>query len=135
NLDDRRYFGEIDALTDSAVAAIRHSVAPCLKFSKTPRLVPTQLPYRYRCNLGAWGCNCCPNFIPPSHGQVLACVRNESFARNPQGARTLDRPSAHAILTRAQPRGGYFTSTVAPASVNFFLIVSASSLEMPSLMG
>src|ERR1700722_10648255 len=28
----------------------------------------------------------------------------------------------------------YFTSTTAPASVNFFLIVSASSLETPSLM-
>src|SRR5271167_3238403 len=28
----------------------------------------------------------------------------------------------------------YFTSTVAPASVNFFLMVSASSLETPSLM-
>src|ERR1700740_624367 len=30
------------------------------------------------------------------------------------------------------PQGNYLTSTVAPASVNFFLIVSASSLEMPS---
>src|SRR5207302_8892708 len=30
------------------------------------------------------------------------------------------------------PAGIYFTSTVAPASVNFFLIVSASSLETPS---
>src|SRR5437660_5143657 len=30
---------------------------------------------------------------------------------------------------------GYFTSTVAPASVNFFLMFSASSLETPSLMG
>src|SRR5579862_4478707 len=29
---------------------------------------------------------------------------------------------------------GYFTSTVAPASVNFFLMVSASSLETPSLI-
>src|SRR5689334_21385073 len=29
----------------------------------------------------------------------------------------------------------YFTSTVAPASVNFFLIVSASSLLTPSLIG
>src|SRR6202166_5132964 len=28
----------------------------------------------------------------------------------------------------------YFTSTVAPASVNFFLMVSASSLETPSLI-
>src|SRR5579864_6691726 len=31
-------------------------------------------------------------------------------------------------------RPNYFTSTVAPASVNFFLMVSASSLETPSLM-
>src|SRR5215469_15809835 len=32
-------------------------------------------------------------------------------------------------------RENYFTSTVAPASVNFFLIVSASSLFTPSLIG
>src|SRR5690348_7984968 len=37
---------------------------------------------------------------------------------------------------RAPLAGGtYFTSTVAPASVNFFLMVSASSLETPSLTG
>src|SRR5690348_7423690 len=37
---------------------------------------------------------------------------------------------------RAPLAGGtYFTSTVAPASVNFFLMFSASSLETPSLMG
>src|SRR6202011_2307195 len=35
--------------------------------------------------------------------------------------------------TRQQP-GRYFTSTVAPASANFFLMVSASSLLTPSLM-
>src|SRR3984957_19192547 len=29
---------------------------------------------------------------------------------------------------------GHFTSTTAPASVNFFLMVSASSLETPSLI-
>src|SRR5438552_17536185 len=33
------------------------------------------------------------------------------------------------------PESCYFTSTVAPASVNFFLMVSASSLLTPSLMG
>src|SRR5690348_522604 len=37
---------------------------------------------------------------------------------------------------RAPLAGGtYFTSTVAPASVNFFLMFSASSLETPSLIG
>src|SRR5271165_2446946 len=34
-----------------------------------------------------------------------------------------------------QENGGYFTSTVAPASVNFFLMTSASSLLTPSLIG
>src|ERR1700680_4417349 len=36
---------------------------------------------------------------------------------------------------RRQDRLPYFTSTVAPASVNFFLMVSASSLFTPSFMG
>src|SRR5665811_1769466 len=36
---------------------------------------------------------------------------------------------------RRQDRLPYFTSTVAPASVNFFLMVSASSLFTPSLIG
>src|SRR4029077_20802047 len=35
-------------------------------------------------------------------------------------------------LPGIRPPGHHLTSTVAPASVNFFLIVSASSLEMPS---
>src|SRR5579872_3685978 len=33
-----------------------------------------------------------------------------------------------------KPAFRYLTSTIAPASANFFLIVSASSLETPSLM-
>src|ERR1039457_6584126 len=36
---------------------------------------------------------------------------------------------------RYRTRSLYFTSTVAPASVNFFLMVSASSLLTPSLIG
>src|ERR1017187_2073155 len=40
-------------------------------------------------------------------------------------------PEVHA----SGPRNSYFTSTVAPASTNFFLMVSASSLLTPSLTG
>src|ERR1700694_2710090 len=40
------------------------------------------------------------------------------------------RQAALSTVARA-----YFTSTVAPASTNFFLIASASSLLTPSLMG
>src|SRR5208283_3386201 len=53
--------------------------------------------------------------------------------KNKNGGRALtpgstgQTPVLHSILL-------YFTSTVAPASVNFFLIVSASSLETPSLI-
>src|SRR5580658_8620530 len=38
-------------------------------------------------------------------------------------------------LADTEPSYRYFTSTVAPASVNFFLMVSASSLLTPSLIG
>src|SRR5690348_7013017 len=38
-------------------------------------------------------------------------------------------------LAQGQPTWLYFTSTTAPASVNFFLMFSASSLETPSLIG
>src|ERR1700739_1831029 len=51
---------------------------------------------------------------------------SRSFGLRPQDDRPgLGRPG----------RRGHLTSTVAPASVNFFLIVSASSLETPSLIG
>jgi hypothetical protein len=39
-------------------------------------------------------------------------------------------PSAKCLIIQR-----YFTSTTAPASVNFFLMVSASSLETPSFTG
>src|ERR1022692_1776625 len=50
---------------------------------------------------------------------------------------TLERvPSLLVPATcRYRTRSLYFTSTVAPASVNFFLMVSASSLLTPSLIG
>src|SRR5690348_3858822 len=38
-------------------------------------------------------------------------------------------------LAQGQPTWLYFTSTTAPASVNFFLMFSASSLETPSFTG
>src|SRR6266550_2181261 len=41
-------------------------------------------------------------------------------------------PSRLGSQTVSHPPSAYFTSTVAPASVNFFRIVSASSLETPS---
>src|SRR5580692_12421269 len=42
---------------------------------------------------------------------------------------------ATAMLSKAKdPFAYYLTSTTAPASVNFFLMVSASSFETPSLM-
>src|ERR1700739_3479455 len=41
------------------------------------------------------------------------------------------RPKA-ALPTQSPTKSNYFSSTVAPASVNFFLMVSASSLETPS---
>src|ERR1035438_1788685 len=49
---------------------------------------------------------------------------------------TLERvPSLLVPATcRYRTRSLYFTSTVAPASVNFFLMVSASSLLTPSLI-
>src|SRR3989442_3582791 len=47
----------------------------------------------------------------------------------PGTARSGLRPGKHRL------KGGYFTSTVAPASVNFFLMASASSLFTPSLIG
>src|SRR5215469_12083895 len=55
--------------------------------------------------------------------------------RTPQ-SRQSSRSVGLAKVTVARggfnPKRGYFTSTVAPASVNFFLIVSASSFETPS---
>src|SRR5579863_6681280 len=50
----------------------------------------------------------------------------------------LNRESGFNRRTKPAPRwsvSSYFTSTVAPASVNFFLMDSASSLPMPSLIG
>src|SRR2546430_3447781 len=41
-------------------------------------------------------------------------------------------PSRTGSQTASHPSAGYFTSTAAPASVNFFRMVSASSLETPS---
>src|SRR5690349_14373360 len=48
-----------------------------------------------------------------------------------------DRWSCHLSSDRRQKIAcpTYFTSTVAPASVNFFLMASASSLFTPSLIG
>src|SRR5205807_8558914 len=53
-----------------------------------------------------------------------------------------DAPAAISIQTASGTsvcagirRDGYLTSTVAPASVNFFLMAAASSLLTPSLIG
>src|SRR5258707_338663 len=63
-------------------------------------------------NLGA--CSCRPRFL------------QKSFGPCPQDDRS------GLLLSLKPARRGHLISTVAPASVNFFLIVSASSLETPS---
>src|SRR5579863_9547681 len=47
----------------------------------------------------------------------------------------LARPGILSILLTKRVEPNYFTSTVAPASVNFFWIAAASSLLTPSLIG
>src|SRR5437899_11054535 len=54
------------------------------------------------------------------------CLDQQKLANSAR--RTAEGGRPHTSNTRSS----YFTSTVAPASVNFFLMVSASSLEMPS---
>src|SRR6202453_4860462 len=49
------------------------------------------------------------------------------------GGRPSPPPPSRARKT-SSPCPNYFTSTTAPASVNFFLMVSASSFETPSLI-
>src|SRR6266702_3204973 len=44
------------------------------------------------------------------------------------------RDSVWGVARKTPAQRTYFTSTVAPASVNFFLMFSDSSLLMPSLM-
>src|SRR5690348_8738873 len=72
--------------------------------------------------------------------------RTAWFPRARKGSPTLRDPSAQAKAllgpdggpNSAPPSGrtaDYLISTVAPASVNFFLMFSASSLLTPSLMG
>src|SRR6202142_4221426 len=46
----------------------------------------------------------------------------------------MSRPDAPSNKRRTNSEQRYLTSTTAPASVNFFLMVSASSFETPSLM-
>src|SRR5208337_3822455 len=68
----------------------------------------------------------------PSRLHKLKVLANERFCTE-SGAKSRSsfaRPGGRGRPPPHQHR--YFTSTVAPASVNFFLIVSASSLETPS---
>src|SRR2546430_3973347 len=51
---------------------------------------------------------------------------------NPKLARLVTDSRRAGSQTASHPSAGYFTSTAAPASVNFFRMVSASSLETPS---
>src|SRR5215472_10572494 len=64
--------------------------------------------------------------------QALSQAQEGFVTSSPQGKRG-KRRSLQRTLRPAHARF-YFTSTVAPASVNFFLMVSASSLLTPSLM-
>src|SRR5579864_8890386 len=66
-----------------------------------------------------------------SRGATKEGGRHALGQQKPAELRSADgrrRPSPHKHIGTS-----YFTSTVAPASVNFFLMVSASSLETPSL--
>src|SRR5262249_6127426 len=71
---------------------------------------------------------------PEPNFQSYQGLRPPSTVKNGLGAGS-QRPGSGKARRSDSRTPGYFTSTVAPASVNFFLIVSASSLLTPSLMG
>src|SRR5579872_418202 len=64
----------------------------------------------------------------------LALIKVLSPLRQADAEIPREKRSASPWLGSGPAKPGHFTSTVAPASVNFFLMVSASSLETPSLM-
>src|SRR5260221_4081896 len=65
------------------------------------------------------------------NGSLGACSVRPRFLQNSFGPCPQDDRSG-LLLSLKPARRGHLISTVAPASVNFFLIVSASSLETPS---
>src|SRR5271156_4541949 len=75
--------------------------------------------HRFWCLFGKmWSGHSCP----------LRLVLPSTLAYRPKSSQKRAGRSARSHINR------YFTSTTAPASVNFFLMVSASSLETPSFM-
>src|SRR5437763_17098216 len=80
--------------------------------------------------LGAFCANQIVGFRPPAKSLLLVSSNSSKYplsvGSTPAGSQSRCRHEETEI--------GYFTSTVAPASVNFFLMFSASSLPMPSLM-
>src|SRR5581483_11496283 len=106
--------------------------APCVSFQKPARQRWIYLSLICKDAHHEWGDANNTRIQPdvPRDGQCPLLERTLFFPR--------DNGIMSARASRKSPRvrrETHFTSTVAPASVNFFLIASASSLLTPSLMG